>query len=218
MGAVAHINDYKKGHFFSNAGRGDMSWNGYENNVLLRNMGKDEDGVPRFADVAMAMGAGDIHDSRGIAVLDFDHDGDLDIAVNRNPGELYREEGVPPGLWRNNLGQDRHWAAISLEGTRVNRDAVGAMVEIRSGGSRQYALVSAGGSYASQHTHRLFFGLGTDQLMEQVKVTWPDGSEEVFADLPANHWIRIKQGQDLEIRLLPGQMQEEMRTPSGGGL
>ena len=203
MGAVAHINDYKKGHYFSNKARGDMSWNGYETNVLMRNLGIDENGTPQFADVAMAVGADDILDSRGIGVFDFDHDGDLDIAVSHNPGDKYEKEGVSPGLYRNDIGSRRSWLAVELEGTTCNRDAIGAEVYVTAGADHQMRLMSAGSSYASQHSRRLYFGLEDHQSVDRLVVRWPDGLEESFQNLATRQLVRIKQGQSIETLALP---------------
>ena len=203
MGAVAHINDYKKGHYFSNEGRGGMSWNGYENNVLLKNLGIDKNGVPQFADVAMALGADDIIDSRGIGIFDFDHDGDLDVAVSHNPGDLYKEEGIPPALYRNDVGQGKEWLAVELIGTKVNRDAIGAEVYVQADHHNLMRLRSAGSSYASQHGHRLYFGLGESTVVATLKVRWPGGHEEVFKDIQTRQLVRITEGQGIELTTLP---------------
>jgi hypothetical protein len=85
LSAVAHINDYKTGKFYRDEFRGDISWNGYEHNVLLRNEGPAPDGTLQFTDVAMATGADDIRDARGTATADFDNDGDLDVVITTIP-------------------------------------------------------------------------------------------------------------------------------------
>jgi len=203
MGAVAHIDDYKKGTYYAKETRGGMSWNGYENNVLLHNQGLADDGAPRFADVAIALGADDILDARGVAVLDFDNDGDLDIAVNHNPSDLLEEEGAPAVLLRNDIGQRRAWLAVTLTGTASNRDAVGARVDIEAGGLEQTRLVSLGSGYASQQTRRLYFGLGTAETIERLTVRWPSGLEETYRDLPARRMIRLTEGGGIEQAALP---------------
>jgi catalase len=90
VSAVAHIDAYKPGQYYQDEFRGEMSWNGWENNVLLKNQGLDEDGSPRFIDVGMAFGADHIGDARGLAVADFDNDGDIDMIINNNPGDCGR--------------------------------------------------------------------------------------------------------------------------------
>lgn len=203
MSAVAHIDTYKTGQFFRDDFRGDMSWNGYEYNILLRNRGLDKNGIPHFSDVAKATGADSIADSRGLALLDFDNDGDLDFVINNNPGD-HGLETIPPTLLRNDIGQGRQWLAVELEGRTSNRDAVGAEVTAIAGEIRAMRLVSAGNGYASQHGRRLYFGLDEADQVDTLEVRWPGGELEVFEDLPSSHLVRITEGEGLEVLLLPG--------------
>ena len=225
MSAVAHIDEYKTGRFYSDEYRGDMSWNGYENNNLLRNEGCRDDGTPRFSDVAMATGADDQKDARGIAFADFDNDGDLDLAINHNIGDHDLEGLANAVVLRNDIGHGRPWIAVDLVGTTANRDAVGATVLVEVGGLRQLQLVSAGSAYASQHSHRLIFGLGDAPDGESVgvdrlTVRWPGGGEETFENLDARQVVRITQGQGLETLTVgsgtlgePAADQETMEGP-----
>ncbi len=196
MSAVAHIDEYKSGRFYTDEYRGDMSWNGYENNNLLRNEGHREDGSLQFSDVAMAVGADDQKDARGIAIADFDNDGDLDLAINHNIGDHDKEGLADAVLLRNDVGDRRSWLAVELEGTRSNRDAVGATVIVEAGDDRQLRLVSAGSSYASQHSQRLYFGLGEHRHIDRVTVTWPGGDRQTIENIAARQVLRIVEGQD----------------------
>src|SRR5438132_751555 len=119
MSAVAHIQKYKTGEFFKDEFRGDLSWNGYERKVLLRNAGYGPDGQLRFHDVAMATGADDIKDGRGLAIADFDNDGALDVLINNNPGDRCRPP-IAPTYLHNNIGAKRNWLAVELIGTQCN--------------------------------------------------------------------------------------------------
>ncbi len=200
MSAVAHIDEYKKGTFYTDEYRGLMSWNGYETNVLLRNEGCDSAGIPHFTDVAMATGADDSLDARGVAVLDFDNDGDLDLAISHNPGDSGDPERARATLLRNDTGSRRAWFAIDLEGTRSNRDAVGAVVEIETGAGRQVRQVSAGQGYASQHGQRLYFGLGEQEQIDRLTVRWPSGAEQVFGAVSARQLAHLTEGEELELQ------------------
>ena len=174
--------------------------------MLLRNEGIGPDGIPRFADVAMAVGADDIKDGRGMAYGDFDNDGDLDIVMNTNPGDC-GHVSAPPVLLRNELGQRRNWLAVELVGTQCNREAIGAEVHIRCEGRpgaapfRAMRHVIVGSGYASQNAHRLQFGLGDDHpMVSTLVVRWPGGGQEqTFENIPANRWVRIHQGGGLEV-------------------
>ncbi len=202
MSAVAHIKDYKTGKFYRDDFRGNISWNGYEHNVLLRNEGVAPNGTLQFTDVAMASGADDIRDSRGIATADFDNDGDLDIVVNNNPGDSGRAELSRATLLRNNVGERRTWLAVELRGTASNRDAVGASVTVEAGNEKFTRLVSAGSGFASQQSARLYFGLGDKTQVEVVTVRWPNGRIEKFAKQAARQLIRITEGSGIEVLAL----------------
>jgi enediyne biosynthesis protein E4 len=206
LSAVAHINDYKTGKFYRDEFRGDISWNGYEHNVLLRNEGPAPDGTLQFTDVAMATGADDIRDARGTATADFDNDGDLDVVINNNPGDSGRAELSRATLLRNNVGERRNWLAIELRGTESNRDAVGATVIVEAGGQRFTRLVSAGSGFASQQSARLYFGLGDKTQVDAVTVRWPRGGVEKFTKergLAARQLVRITEGKDFQMLELP---------------
>lgn len=208
MSAVAHIKDYKTGKFYSSEFRGNISWNGYEHNNLLRNEGPTADGTLQFTDVAMATGSDEIRDSRGLATADFDNDGDLDIVLNNNPGDSGRAEQARATLLRNNVGERRNWMAIELTGTKSNSDAVGALVTIESGGEKFVRLVGAGSGFASQHSSRLYFGLGEKTRIDAVTVRWPNGRLEKFErigerPIETRRLLRIKEGSVVEAVTLP---------------
>lgn len=203
MSAVAHIKDYKTGKFYRDEFRGDISWNGYEHNVLLRNEGADKDGVLQFTDIAMATGADDIKDARGMAIADFDNDGALDIVTNNNPGDSGDASKARPALLRNNTGARRNWLAVEVQGTKSNRDGVGAMVTIETGAGKQVRLLSAGSGFASQNSARLYFGLGDKTAVNALTVRWPSGLVERFdkiGDRPieSRRLVRITEGTSVE--------------------
>lgn len=193
------------GRFFQDDFRGSRSWNGHERNVLLRNEGVDADGKLRFSNVGRATGADTAGDSRGVAVADFDNDGDLDIVVNSNPGDQGKES-VPVALLRNDIGAKRKWLAVDLQGTESNRDAVGAEVTIEvvyadpeKKPVRMLRQVTAGSSYASQNHGRLHFGLGDHAVrMKQLSVRWPSGQMQDFTDVEPNRLVRIVEGRQLQ--------------------
>jgi len=209
LSAVAHIKEYKTGKFYQDEFRGDISWNGYEHNVLLRNEGRDANGALRFTDVAMALGADDIKDGRGMAVADFDNDGALDIVINDNPGDSGDASRARPALLRNNIGSRRNWLAVELAGTKSNRDAVGAMVTVETGGAKQLRLVSAGSGFASQNSERLYFGLNDKTQVDALTVRWPSGRIESFKTIGDQ---RIQAGQ--LIRITEGTRIEQLRLPA----
>jgi hypothetical protein len=152
-------------------------------NVLLRNGGRGT-----FEDVSRSCGPGLLPEfvSRGIALDDLDHDGDVDVAVVNSRD--------PPTLLRNRLaenGNARHWLQIQLRGVRVSRDAVGARVEVRSGDLRLVEEVHSGRGYQSHWGSVLHFGLGARERVDQITVRWIGGAISEFHDLDIDQHIVI---------------------------
>jgi tetratricopeptide (TPR) repeat protein len=132
---------------------------------------------------------------RGLAVGDLDNDGRLDALVIDQKGPL--------AYLHNQTSGAGHFVTLLLEGTRSNRDGVGASVMVQAGGRRQYGWRVGGGSYQSASDSRLHFGLGSEERIETVEVTWPSGLTQRCKDLPADHGYLVREG-DQQPRLLPG--------------
>jgi len=157
-------------------------------NQLFRNRGRGVfDNVSGSAGPGLAI----VEGSRGLAVSDFDRDGDLDLAISRLDGA--------PALLRNDGGNRRSWASISLIGTRSNRDGVGARLVVESGDLRQVRDVNPFGSYESQSTYAVHFGLGDRERIDRVVIRWPSGLEEQFADLPARSFLTLEEGKGASV-------------------
>ena len=156
---------------------GSHSLNGREYNVLFRNNG---DGA--FSEVGWVNGAGRVEDGRGMAVLDSDRDGRLDIVL--------RNFHQAAGLLQNRRGSG-HWVGFELEGTRSNRDAVGARIRIRSGDRWQTRVVTAGSGYLSGSSLRQHFGLGNATRVDEVTIDWPSGERSEMRDLEVDRLHRV---------------------------
>lgn len=129
------------------------------NNLLLQR----QDGT--FLEAGALAGVASMKTSRGGAVADFNNDGWLDILVTN------RWEN--PQIWRN-TGTDANWIDVELQTAGVNRNAIGAWVEVRTQ-SLQRREVTVGGGHASGQLGPLHFGLGAAESA-LVRVIWPDGS------------------------------------------
>ncbi len=156
---------------------GTHSLSGREHNCLFRN-----DGDGTFSDVGFANDADRIEDGRGLAVLDIDRDGRLDIVL-RN----YRA----PTVVLRNRGPARHWVSFDLVGKRSNRDAVGARVRLRTGDRWQTRVVSTGSGYLSASSRRQHFGLGDATRIDEIEIRWPSGLRSELRNLPADRSYRI---------------------------
>lgn len=140
---------------------------------------------------------------RGCAAADFDGDGDLDLAVTR--------DGEPPLLLRNNLpAPDAHWLRVRLEGRTVNREGIGALVEIEAGGRRQVREMRRNRGYLSAGPATLVFGLGPVARVDRLVVTWPGGGRQTLTDCPVDREVLIRE--ELSIRQLTSHTSELPRS------
>jgi enediyne biosynthesis protein E4 len=135
------------------------------------------DGSANFRDVASAAGAGfaDPKVGRGLALADFDRDGDVDVLMTTNNG--------PARLYRNDHLAGHRSIRFRLVGTKSNRDAIGALVTVHYDGTSQSQMVKSGSSYLSQSELPLTFGVGRRDRVDRVVVAWPSGRAEEFRNV-----------------------------------
>lgn len=168
--------------------RAGRSFSGREKNCAFLNTGAE-----RFACVSASSGFDFPDDARGLAVTDWDMDGDLDVWVsNRNAPQvrLLRNELPRPGP--SSL-------AVRLEGNgeTTNRDAIGARIELiekDASGRRDIRTLRAGEGFLAQSSKWVYFGLGSIGEIEGIRVDWPAGESETFAGVTGPGRYVLKQG------------------------
>lgn len=144
--------------------------------------------------------------------FDADNDGfrDLLMAVKYdNPTQSVRwwrqlsqgEKNPPPAereTWElqieRNLGSPHHWLEIVLVGSGQNPQAIGAEVAVVTAGGTQIQPVGQSeGSIFSQGHYRLYFGLGQNEQVKTLKITWPDGQRQEIQPPEIDQLIIIEQ-------------------------
>jgi hypothetical protein len=75
--------------------------------------------------------------------------------------------------------------------------------------------VRSGGSYISQNDLRLHFGLGSEDKIPSVEISWPSGKTDVLHDLAADFIYTIVEEQGVRQRIpLPPTESSPERTAS----
>ena len=160
------------------------SWEmpGGQEDIFLENNG---DGT--FTDISPIVGVTKLGKllGRGLAVGDYDKDGDLDVLLSNC--------GQQAVLLRNEGGNDNHWLHLKLIGSTSNRDAIGARVKLTSNQQNQIREVISGSSYLSQSSLDLEFGLGQAEKVDLVEIRWPSGITQTLRDLAVNQHLVIKE-------------------------
>lgn len=124
------------------------------------------------------------HSARGMAVGDYDNDGDMDVVFVRL--------NERPVLLRNNTGQERAWIGFELLGRQSNRDAIGSKLSLRSGEKRFTRWLTGGASFLASHDKRVVFGLGKPATEEcSLEIRWPGGMVHTTSGLEINRYHKI---------------------------
>jgi hypothetical protein len=149
-----------------------------------------------FKDVSAASGPGctEPMPSRGLAIADLWNDGRESAVVN--------DMDEKPLLLVNLARNANHWLGVLLEGTRSNRDGIGARVTVAAGGKTWVQDLRSGGSYLSSSDLRLHFGLGSAAAIEHIDVLWPSGIEERFPGNSADRYITLRESSGTPLKAI----------------
>jgi tetratricopeptide (TPR) repeat protein len=123
---------------------------------------------------------------RGAAYADYDHDGDLDVLLTTNQGPAY--------LLRNDTPRTGAFLHVVTQGTRSNRDGIGAQLWLYTTTRRLRGMVRTGSSYLSQSATAVTFGMPAGEGIDRLEILWPSGTHDVFRDLPVNSTFIAREG------------------------
>lgn len=149
-------------------------------NLLFRNPGS----FP-LENVTTAANMADWSDAYTVAYSDVDDDGDLDLAVSAR--------NAPLRLYINNEGTKRNWVKVRLIGKGNNTQAIGASLDLVSAGQPQYRQLLTGRGFKSSSTTTLHFGLGPQDAVDALTVSWPGDPATTISDIPANQAVVLDQ-------------------------
>jgi tetratricopeptide (TPR) repeat protein len=130
--------------------------------ALLRN-----EGLQGFRDVTQDTGLDkiELRNPRSVIAFDFDGDGSVDLLITQN--------NLPPKLLKN-VGGKNEWLQLAFKGDD-NSTGIGVKVEIFAGAGRQKWEVPGASGYLGQAPPEVLLGLGSQRLVDVVRVSWPGG-------------------------------------------
>jgi len=120
---------------------------------------------------------------RGCALGDFDNDGRIDVVVTSMDANAE--------LWMNRSPSSGHWINIALQGTKSNRDGIGARIKVVTKAGTQYNHQTSSVCYASSTLGPVHFGLGSESQALKIEITWPSGIVQSLENLPADRMLKV---------------------------
>ena len=153
-----------------------------EEDVLARNNGKTF-----FVDVARKSGPyfDEKYVGRGATYGDYDNDGDLDLLINNL--------NSPMRLLRNDGGNRNNWLVVEAKLSGGKTDAIGSRITVTCGNIKRIHDVIPVTGYLSQADPRAHFGLGSEEVADQVEIRWPDGKVTKLEEVKANQFLKVVQ-------------------------
>jgi hypothetical protein len=152
-------------------------------NSIFRNLGTSGKWAALTAEAGFSAQPARRH--RGSAYGDFNHDGKLDLVVTAL--------SAPAEIWMNDSPNANYWLEIALQGTKSNRDGIGAKIKVTVGGKSQYNCVSTASGYASSSAGPVHFGLGDAKTVDEIEIKWPSGVKQVLNGVQADQVLHVKE-------------------------
>ncbi len=122
---------------------------------------------------------------RGAAVGDFNGDGKLDLVV--------AALSAPAEIWMNDSPGADHWLEFALQGTKSNRDGIGARIKVTAAGKVQFNHMTTASGYASSSLGPVHFGLGGAHLADEVEIRWPSGTVQILKNVTVDRVLQVKE-------------------------
>jgi hypothetical protein len=122
---------------------------------------------------------------RGSAVGDLNGDGRLDVVVTAI--------NAPAEIWMNESPGNNHWIEFKLQGTKSNRDGIGARIKVVTKSGAQYNHMTTSVGYASSSAGPVHFGLGANARADVVEIRWPSGIVQMLRDVAGDRVVAVKE-------------------------
>jgi len=158
------------------------------------------DGTGHFTDRAAESGLMHTMHGRGLLSFDYDNDGDRDVLISSSKDflRLYRNDLITAGGSTSN----RRWLRVAIDSSaapRVAPHGIGALIEVRTGAKSQRRFIDGGSNFQSQDELAAHFGLGAASIIDELRVSWTDGTSTLLRSVPVNQRLTINIGRRCDL-------------------
>lgn len=167
-------------------GTGEPSYTALSPNRMFKNV----DGK-RFSDISVSTGTAHLQKGHGVAIGDWDRDGDNDIFVQMGGaviGDKYHN------ILFQNPGQGNNWLTLKVHGVKTNRPGIGVRVKIVTAGPGAmtiHRVIGTGGSFGANPLQQTI-GIGKADKIATLEIHWPTSkTTQTFTDLKVNQVVDV---------------------------
>ena len=102
-------------------------------------------------------------------------------------------------IWMNRSEKSGHWLDIALQGTKSNRDGIGARIKLVTKSGAQYNHMTTSVGYASSSDGPVHFGLGSENRADLVEIHWPSGIVQTLQNVSADQILKVTRARALSV-------------------
>ncbi|MGA8313230.1 MAG: CRTAC1 family protein [Terriglobales bacterium] len=177
------------GHVYPEVDKQNLGSSYEEPRILYHNNGNKT-----FSDISAQAGPGitAVHAGRGLAIGDLWNDGRISAVISNM--------NARPSLLVNQVRSPNHWIGLRLQGTKSNRDGIGARVTVKVGTRILVDEVRSGSSYDSNNDVRIHIGLGHATKIDSIQVRWPSGLVEQVDGISVDAIHTLKEGSGAAVK------------------
>ncbi len=194
----------------------DVNNNGFQDLAVTNGIRNDDQSTfwmnrqgTSFLDVSSEIRFDDELDGVSLISVDIDNDGDLDMIQTVKPDE---SNVTSVRVLENNCLDCGNYIIVKPRMNNVNRYGIGATVEVQTGGFTRKRLITAGTSFYGQEPAEAHFGIGENEMVDNITVTWPGGSKTSIENISANQVIEITDESTLHTPRFAGISHSEYGT------
>ncbi|MCF6222925.1 MAG: VCBS repeat-containing protein [Flavobacteriaceae bacterium] len=125
--------------------------------------------------------------SNGAAYADLDNDGDLDMVINNVNMKAYVYKNNAETVTNNN------YIKLKFEGNKKNNFAIGTTVKLYYDNNIVLQELIPSRGFQSSMEYTMTIGLGTTNIIDSLRVIWPDDKTQKLVNVKANQFLEFKQ-------------------------